>query len=403
MTEGTTREYRETPGTCADCGNSPVNHFEEYCLQTLAVMTARETSGRKKGALRAFADRIAEWIEPKIYAFFGALPIASFGTNPADACTYRSQVIWEEAHRRGIEMEQLFLFGKPTEIYRACRGSSHFYFNSLPVPPVMERGKYPHIDDKFLLKRFLAGHGIPVPASISVTKEADALDALDELGAPLVVKPRIGSRGRHTTVHLTDAAELRRAFRSAKRLCRYVAVEEYLPGPVCRATLVDGVLVGFFKAEAPRVVGDGRSTIDELIAAANASKPDRVGDIVLSDEHERFIARFGFARTDVLPHGHVLTLTHRTGRLFGGRTRELIPTVHPRLRASLERAAQLLAAPVLGFDLIIAEPEADPDAQRWGIIEGNSLPFIDLHYLPLEGEPVNVASCVWNLGEQALD
>jgi hypothetical protein len=44
-------------------------------------------------------------------------------------------------------------------------------------------------------------------------------------------------------------------------------------------------------------------------------------------------------------------------------------------------------------------PQDDPNNQKWGIIEANSLPFIDLHYWPLYGEPVNIASYVWDLWE----
>jgi cyanophycin synthetase len=98
----------------------------------------------------------------------------------------------------------------------------------------------------------------------------------------------------------------------------------------------------------------------------------------------------------VLPKDFILPLTHRTGRLFGGRTRELLGHEHPKLRAYLERAAVLLNTPIVGFDMIIPHPENDPDTQRWGIIEANSLPYIDLHYLPLEGEPSNVAESVWD-------
>jgi cyanophycin synthetase len=71
--------------------------------------------------------------------------------------------------------------------------------------------------------------------------------------------------------------------------------------------------------------------------------------------------------------------------------------VHPKLREYLERAAAALGVPIVGFDLIIKDPEGDPEIQEWGIIEANSLPFIDLHYLPLHGEPSNVAAHVWDL------
>jgi cyanophycin synthetase len=215
---------------------------------------------------------------------------------------------------------------------------------------------------------------------------------------PVVVKPRSGSRGRHTTVNVCTEDDLARAFKSAQKLCHYVAVEAYLDGgSVCRATVVGGKLVGFFQAHPPRILGNGRSTVSELIREQNAHKPERVQDIVLTDEHRRFIARQGYSETSVLPAGFALALTQRTGRLFGGYTRELLGREHPKLKLYAERAAAALGTALVGFDLIIPDPEQDPDAQRWGIIEANSLPYIDLHYLPLEGTPSNVAASVWDL------
>jgi hypothetical protein len=54
---------------------------------------------------------------------------------------------------------------------------------------------------------------------------------------------------------------------------------------------------------------------------------------------------------------------------------------------------------ILGFDFITPSVEVDPDTVRWGIIECNSVPFINLHHDPLIGDPVNVAAKVWDLVE----
>ena len=171
---------------------------------------------------------------------------------------------------------------------------------------------------------------------------------------------------------------------------------------MCRGTVVGGKLEGFFQAYPPRVTGDGHSTIAMLVAGENARKPERVQSIVLTGEHRAFLARSGYTPDTILTRGLTIPLTHRTGRLFGGHTRELLGHEHPRLRAHLERAAALLKAPIVGFDLIIDDPESDPDTQRWGIIEANSVPYIDLHYLPLTGTPSRVAVSVWDYVEKNL-
>jgi cyanophycin synthetase len=390
-------EYRETKGACVECGNSPVNHLQTYWVQTLSLWMAGEKKGKVQTLLDSWIDGLAKRIEPIIFRILAALPVTRFGANPQDAATYRSQVIWEEAQRRGIEMEQMILFGMKTEVYRARIRGAWQYFQSLPVPDELSRARYEWIDDKYRLKKALTAIGVSVPRSISVTSAQGMREALRELGGPVVVKPRAGSRGRHTTVHVNDEADALAAFESAQTLCRYVVVEKHVNGNVCRGTVVGGKLVGFFEGCPPRVTGDGCSTVAGLIAAANTDKNERLEDIQLNTESMSFLRRIGYSPDSIPASGSSVALSHRTGRLFGGRTRELLGREHPVLREYLERAAKAVHAPIVGFDLIIPNLEADPDTQEWGIIEANSLPYIDLHYLPLEGEPSNVAAAVWDL------
>lgn len=394
-------EYKETPGKCAACGNSPVNHQITYVFNTLNVvfseLSYRVRDSRILHALEYGARWFMEWLDASQIWLWSLAGAVKFGTDPSKARTYRSQVIWEEAVRRGVYMEQIFLFGTPTDIYRARIGNDLVMFKSIPVPPQLPQDAYLWIDDKFLLKKELAILGVPAPATRSVTSLKAARAAFREIGAPVVVKPRSGSRGRHTTIGVRTETDLETAFKSAKMLGFFVSIEKHLDGPVCRATLVGGTLAGFFEAVPPQLVGDGVLTISQLVAQTNAARPDRVQEIVLTEEVREYLSRQGLGEDSVPEKGAKVLLTHRTGRLFGGATRELLDTVHPKLRAYLEKAGKGLAAPVVGFDLIIPKPEEDPDTQKWGIIEANSLPFIDLHYLPLYGKPSNPAAKVWDL------
>lgn len=397
-------EYREKTGECARCGNSAVNHRAMFVLQTMNVWIGRLPfflGSRRPKRIAALFAWISERADRIIYPLMHAIGIVRFSHDPARAKTYRSQVVWEEAVRRGIEMEQIVILGSLTDLYRARLNGAWFYFESLPVPKTLERGAYLWLDDKFLLKSLLSRHGIPVPKYFSATNMRDAMHAFQTLGGKVVAKPQSGSRGRHTSTGIGDTEALREGYDSARELCRYVCIEEHLEGSVCRATVVNGTLAGFFQADAPRVTGDGTATIRELVERQNSVRHERVGEIVLGAEHEAHLRRRGLMPESIVPAGERVDITHRTGRLFGGETRELLSSVHPKLKAYVEQAARVLDVPIVGFDLIIRDPERDPDGERWGIIEANSLPFIDLHYLPLHGEPSNVAARVWDLWRAA--
>ncbi|OHA81002.1 MAG: hypothetical protein A2675_01000 [Candidatus Yonathbacteria bacterium RIFCSPHIGHO2_01_FULL_51_10] len=395
-------EYKEQPGECAACGNSPVNHIATYLLQStdLLVGSIAYRVARRFSAPR-WALRVSQALERLISKCFFAVAekvrIVTYNTDPTKARSYRSQVIWEEALRRGIPMEQVVVWGKATGIYRAFVRGAWQYFNSIPIPAEIDRPSAWWMGDKHLVKEHLRPHGIAVPQSQSISRQRDALAAHKAIGRAVIIKPQIGSRGRHTTTHINDEKSVVEAFRSATQLCPRVSIEEHLEGPVCRGTVVAGKLVGFFQGTVPHVVGNGKETIERLIEAQNARRHERVAAIVLTDENDLFLSRQGYTRGSIPLSGAVVELTHRTGRLFGGETRELLSTVHPHLKAELERAADIIDTPIVGFDLIIADPEVDPRGQRWGIIEANSLPFIDLHYLPLYGTPSNPAAAVWDL------
>ena len=396
-------EYKEKAGACAECGNSPVRHTPLWWHATLSVyfsMMGRDFLGNGSGifgGIDKYVRMLSETIDEVMFRSFALVGLVQYQREVSKAATYRSQVIWEEAVRRHIPMEQVIFFGKYIDNYRAQIRGRWRYFTSIPIPSSLPQTAYFWIDDKYLLKRALQTLGVAVPIYASVTTAKEARAAFDWMGGTVIVKPRSGSRGRHTTTFVRSYEELDRAFAIAQQLCRFVSIERHLEGSVCRGTVIGGKLAGFFSAAAPEIVGDGRSTIEQLIAAKNSAKPDRVQDIVMRDEHYAFLARQGFTGETVLRAGQMVTLSHRTGRLFGGETRELLDTVHPTLRDGLERAAQGLCVPVVGFDLIIRDPESDPLTQEWGIIEANSLPFIDLHYLPLHGAPSNPAAQVWDL------
>lgn len=386
-------------GACTACNDSPVAHAPLYISSSLEAWLADHSLPRFiTGPLFV---RVRNALADVVLASFvrGALLLrmARLSSDRERACTYRSQVVWEEAERRGIKMEQLCIFGRPTEIYRAALNEKTIYFQSIPVPDALVSAQFDLLDDKHFFKKLLHESGISVSSAHVVTSLDEARTVFETMQKPVVVKPRIGTRARHTTTNIHTIEEFDAAYTLANEICAYMLIEEHYDGAVSRATVVGGKLEGFLQMMQARITGDGVHTIAELIARKNASRPERVAEVTLDDEHRAFLARSGFTPDSVLMNGFTTDLSRRTGRFEGGATREMRDSVHPSLRAKIEQAAQILKSPLVGFDIIIPDPEANPEGQRWGFLEANSLPYIDLHYFPLEGTPSNVASAVWDL------
>lgn len=342
-------------------------------------------------------DRVVEIVSFPYFLLFRMLGLWRRNTDPQKAPTDRSRVIWREAIRRGIQMEGVVILNKPIEQHRAKINGTWHYFESLPFPPYYNVALFTWMDDKWQLKNFLRNNGVPVPFGRSVSTLTGARATWQEGIKPFITKPRLGSRGRHTTTHIYSEQELVSGFKIAQQLCYFIIVEEQLFGSVYRGTYVGGQVVGILRGDPPRITGDGKHAVEELIHRKNKTKHPKVKDVVISPLLIEFLRRQNLSLHTVLKKGKTIDLSEKIGISYGGFAAEELPKTHPRLVAYIKKAGDALKVPVVGFDFIIEDITRDPDTQRWGIIEANTLPFIDLHHFPLEGKPINVAAKIWDL------
>jgi cyanophycin synthetase len=383
--------------SCVYCGDAPINHKLFYFSSMLSVVMDNHILRVTKHAplfMRDFIDFLLKLFF-EILLFLG---LARLSTDINKTRTFRSRVVWEEALRRGIDMKQLIVFGNPVDLYITKIKGRRVYFNSLPIPERM-LSMAKNWDDKYILKQEFLKNSIPTPACIQfpIFLSPNLEQIFSKLQKPIIVKPRVGSRGRHTVTNIYTLEQFQKAVDIARQICAHLVVEEHLTGYVCRATFVQGELLGFYRGGAPYVVGDGKKTISELIKEKNDNRPARVESVIVGGEIEDYISRSGFKLDDVLEKDFKLSLTYRTGRFYGGATKEMLDELHPSFVPILTKAAKIVGLPVIGFDCIIPEPTEDASTQRWGIIECNTLPFIDLHYYALEGKPKNIAGRIWDL------
>lgn len=389
--------HPHTRSSCSACGTSPVNHRLAYFFDVVNEIIRKTVGALFISQRFPVESRLAHILHAGITGFCSRIGLVRFAVDREKAASGRSKLIWDEAARRGIRMEQIVFCGKHLEQYRARINDRWFYFESIPIPPWLPQKGYTWVDDKLILSHKLEAAGLPVPKTRLVTSWSSARRAFAELSKPVIMKPRTGSRSRHTTTHINTIKELRSAYALAKEIARELVIEEHLFGSVCRATVVNGKLAGFFCANPPQIRGDGVHTVRQLIFEENRVRHERMGAIEVNDDLISFVSRKGYTLAHILPHGTMLDLSAKTGRFYGGYTKEMLPDVHQKMHLIFGKAASLVEAPVIGFDLISANPVNDPEREHWGIIECNSLPFIDLHYFALEGKPIDIAKDIWDL------
>src|SRR3989344_8338399 len=316
--------------TCSACGNSVVNHRLVFASNFID-----ETMGKVGSTFSFFLpvlpigkfQSLADFLEKRSFDLFRLMGMLSHSTDIEKARSGRSKLIWEEAQRRGIEMEQSVFLGKYLEHYRVKINGKVFYFQSLPIPPWLPQEGYGWTDDKFILAKKLDTAGIPNPATRKISSMSDARFAFGKLNKPLIVKPKSGSRGRHTTTNIKNDEELETAVSIARQITPTMVLQEHLFGSIYRATVVNNVLVGFFRADPPQVVGDGIKNVLELISEKNVKRHERLNEISIDEDIISFIGRQGYTLDSVLSLGIVIDLSAKGGRFRGGYTKEMLPEV----------------------------------------------------------------------------
>ncbi len=251
--------------------------------------------------------------------------------------------------------------------------------------------------DKLITKQLLAAAGIPVPEGIVVHSAEEALDAFDDLGAPVVVKPVSGHHGRNVFVAST-AEEAVTAWRAARAGGGLVLVESYVTGTDYRV-LVVGDRVAAAQLSPARVVGDGICDIAALVARAN-SDPRRgnghdrpLTKIALDDVSIAHLAGQGLAPTSVPAPGQVVKLRSNANLSTGGTSTDVTDSMHPAVARMCARAAAVTGLDVCGIDLRLTDISQPLVAGRGSgcVIEINASPGLRMHLHPSEGRPRDVA------------
>jgi hypothetical protein len=382
--------------SCPYCGNNPVPHLVYWYFESLNILL----SPFRQLLLKVFSFVRAPSFS-KFFLWLGvAVGIIKFQDDKNKCNVDRAKVLWEEAGHRGIVMKELLLFGRPFDTYVAekiqdPRFKIQIIFSGLPRPKNINRAALDVMDDKGILKKKFLAAGLPVPSGGSVWNFIQAKKIFENVNRPVIVKPRAGSRGRHSTTYVKTIDELKFAYKVAKKLCFWVVVEEQLFGPVYRATLINYELCGVLRGDSPQVVGDGLSSIAQLISAKNSANHPGVKDIVVDDSMEDFLQKQNLNLSTVLEKGKLVNLSEKIGVNYGGSSSEDYDVCHTDNKELFIRAAKIVGDPIVGFDFIIPDITRSWKEQKCGFLEANSLPFINLHHHPLLGQPRNVAAKVW--------
>lgn len=247
----------------------------------------------------------------------------------------------------------------------------------------------------------LAQAAVPVPQGRTfVNSDLDSARAFaGRIGYPVVVKPAMGVRGIGVVANIQNRDELDLAFEqlaSSKLGDQDVIVEKHIPGNDYRIVVVGEEVIAAILRVPASVVGDGESTIAELMIRKNLMRrrnPHLWGRPILYDSAAEFqLQRVGMSLESVPPKGERVMLSNSNSLSQGGDSTDVLDELHPSIKEACVKAVK--AIPGLAFcgvDFLIEDHTRPLDEQVAGICELNAHAAIGNCEYPLYGQPRQVA------------
>ncbi len=244
--------------------------------------------------------------------------------------------------------------------------------------------------------------GLPVPIQYMIYSERQAVRAAHRISFPVVVKPLNANHGRGVSINLNSDEEVQIAFAKAREQgsSRAVLVESYISGMDHRMLVINNELVAVAKRVPGHVVGDGHSSISELIDVVNEDPRRGIGHekvltrLELDDQARRLMEKAGINEATVLPDGEAFFLRSTANLSTGGTAIDMTDVVHPDNRDMAVRAIRAVGLDVGGVDFLTDDITQSYKDIGGAIVEVNAAPGFRMHVAPSEGKARDVAGNV---------
>ena len=254
--------------------------------------------------------------------------------------------------------------------------------------------------DKQLTKALLQEAGVPVPEGGTVSTLEEAQRIARRLRVPVTIKPLDGNQGKGVTTRCATPEEVARAFDFAREYGRKIIVERFVEGRDYRVLVAGGRVAAASFRRPAHVVGDGVSTITELVELENRNPARGSGhsnvltSLAIDAHAEDMLRRQGYAPDAVPAARACVELRSNANLSTGGTAEDVTDSLPETTRALCVRAASKIGLDVAGIDIVCQDIAVPLDEQGGAVIEINAAPGIRMHQHPSAGEPRDAGEAI---------
>jgi len=201
------------------------------------------------------------------------------------------------------------------------------------------------------------------------------------LGFPVIVKPNSGTQGTDVALVHTKA-QFFRAMKQIFKHDRVALVQTYVQGRDYRIVVLDKEIISAYERIPLNVVGDGRSTIQQLLAKKARAFVASSRDTSINMRDPRIAAKLkyqGVTLMSVLGQGEQIFLLDNANLSTGGDAVDVTDDIHPAFKKIAIQLTRDMGLRLCGVDLMIDGTIAQKPQTFW-ILEINAAPGLD-HYV----------------------
>lgn len=318
-----------------------------------------------------------------------------FRLKPYTDLELSTQILIKESIKRGIRFE---ILDRKENFISLTKGNQTEY-----IKQATKTSKDPYIsvlmmENKSVTKKILERHHIFVPGGEEFYTLESARDSLPQwVNKPVVIKPKSTNFGIGISIFPEGANEVDivKAIQLAFDEDSTILMEPFIKGKEYRFLVIGDKTVAILHRVPANVVGDGRSTIAQLIEQKNLDPLRGKGyktpleKINIDENMKLFLQQQNLTVDMVLPDGKLQFLRENSNISTGGDSLDVTDLVPEVFKEIAVKAAKAMGANICGADIMIEELENENSP--YAIIELNFNPAIHIHSFPYKGKERNVA------------
>jgi glutamate--cysteine ligase len=303
-----------------------------------------------------------------------------------------TQLLLRAAVRRGVTFE---IMDRKENFVRLSRNGNIQYVKQATKTSLDNYASILAMENKQVTKKILDEVGIRIPKGLEYTRAEKAkADFLFFKGNPVVIKPNQTNFGIGITILKDnfDRSVFNRAVDIAFENDSTILIEEFIEGKEFRIFVIEDEVVGILHRVPANVVGDGTSTISELVQLKNQDPLRGKGyrtpleKIQLGEAESMFLDQQKKDFNYVPSTGETIYLRENSNISTGGDSIDFTDDIPDSYKQIAIRAASALQVQITGLDMIIRDYTREASADNYAIIEMNFNPAIHIHCHPYKGK-----------------